>query len=883
MMSWNTFFLSLVCLIPQVAMGKLSYDLHLDLREGGRKGNISGAFVAGDGFEGGEICFYLPLNDSKYHIDPARGMSPTALRYGRQQKLPGIIEIKESPGGTLLKPHLFKFNRMNKGDKFYFRTAMPRWNDREDKRWFYNDFYPIPLLECPGLNTPGLDYQKDLKSKIVLTVRKTPSWILLHSGEEIAANESIHFTGSKFAFMYGHKDAFKVRRLKVGKTEVTAGYYTESFPSLVQFIEPLLSDAQRLLGSFPYRKLLVVETEDLEKSLIPGVITINREKHRSKNSPESPFHWNIWQLANFLPQQWFGVSLYPSSIREYWFHRGMEDTVAYLLLKNNVMVYDFFKSGKSFLDFTFDYRQAQDVVAGALTFLHPFNALTDQNGKTLDAHSDQHSLGYIRHSLALRYLYWNLGQERFAQMLRQFLRIRRFTPTNSRDFLNFLRNGDGEDVPSSDTILLQWWTQDGWPDFDVRNIAENKISGNEYKIDVVVHQGEDYRIPVDVVVTDQKGHRHSQRTNGLKKEEVVSFVIPSPMVSVEINPDRNVYDGNRFDNSNKKERYNFFPGAARTIKDDETTVFWMPLFAQRPGEGFSIILSAVMLRYLQGIYSTMFSYVPSENRLGFQGFFLTDLPKYGLFTIMRVAQDFGNALRGERNVELGLYRAPFLLKDPVIEVGGRIRSKQQLGLKDTIHQTLTSRLRVVPLNAGRCHYRFMLDLERTPGTSKGGFRYRRDLSLFQSNCRVFSVDLGLRAFWGELDGDGPIPSNAFFKPQNEDEARIRIDSTGFESALHVTSLGFDVLWPATLPVPPEWFLLPRESRWRLFYDVGTTKSPSHLIRGAGGGVLIPMGGNAVGKRSISILQLSILAVLFRSMDGEVDHKPGILIDFFGKL
>lgn len=831
----------------------------------------------------GRRCLFLPLNDPQYKTDPARGLSPTVLRYGRNQRREGDIKI---PADSKLLPqssYLYEVRDFEPGMTIKFAAVLPRWEGESRKRWLFNDFYPIPLRECPPAEADTWNYQRDLNASITFRFATTSDHKVYHPGKPAAAGQAFTINAPKVTF-YLAQETYE-RSIMVGPTRLTSVYYSAGFSNLLPHIRELLQEAQTLMGPLPGGQLLIIETEDLEKSLVPGIITINRERQKNINDRStSALNWNIWQVANFLPMQWFGVYRFPRTMADFWLNKGFGDMVAYLLLRPRPNIANLFSAvhGESPL-FEFDYRQAQDLVAAALTFFQPFNALTDKSGQNASSLPEQHAFGYIRHSLAMRYLYWYLGHDKFITLLRQYLDATSHQAITSTGFIAFLEQQQLATPQPLADIILQWWSQDTWPDYFLVDVNQESLPSGQWQGEVLLAQNQSYNLPISVVATDATGQTYSKRAYQVNDSLKASFITAAPIKTVDINPSREVYDANRFDNSNRGFDINIFPGDANSFADDAYTVLWLPLIAKLPGEAFSVLLATQMFRYVQSSYTSVLSLVPSEQRLGFQGYFLTDIPQFGLFTVMSLIQDFGSTYKGERIIDAGIYRAPFIFKEPNTEVGLRLRSRQTLGQPDSIHQTVALRLKVVPYNPSICHYEIKSDLESTPGETPGGFSYQRDFFQARTNCRLWNIDWGLRGFVGSLRSTGPLPGGIKFKAQNVDEARVRIDRPTIAASNKIHSYGLDILWAAKLPLPATMFFLPRESRFRLYFDTASTRDPQHEIRAGGGGLLIPIGGDAVGKNSISLFQLSLLGVVYRQVDSETDNSVGILFDFLGKL
>ena len=810
-------------------------------------------------------CLYLPLNEPQYHLDPAQGLSPTLSRYGRISRQPGVIQLAGRGGGHLIE--------VEEGVRtFHFKTTLPRWEQAKPSLWFVNDFYPIPLDQCPRKNEEPFDYAIDPEMMIRAQLRN-PSLRISHPA--IKRGNHLEIKARKLSFVA--YESAKTQTFEVQGLPVEVISHTPSFSPIIQSVEAFVGQALDLLGPFPFPRLLVVETDDLERSITPGIITVNKEKQRAQSDELSFMNWPLWQLSFFTTSQWFGAARRPTLGKDFWFAQGMSDFYAAKILAREKTAWNFFTAAQGEKPiFDFDYREAQDLMAAVLTFFQPFNALTDEKIETKEDRSDQHPLQYVRHTMAMRFLEFEL-QEKLIALGKDFLKERGKNPTSARDFYQFLKKRPEMPEPLK-KALLTYWTTDSWPDFSLGEVSDE---GDQLLVEVT--QEEPYLLPIDVEVSFANGQKVTKK--GYPKNRLISlrFPLSGEVSSIEINPKRTVFDADRFDNRDGFAKFQFFPGGARSFADDKTTVIWLPLFAKLPGEEFSLLLGVEALRYVQSSYTLLHSYVPSENRFGFQGFFLTDLPDYGLFTIMRVAQDFANTFRGDRVVEAGLYRAPFLIKDPNIEVGLRVRSRQTLGQEDTIHQTLTARLKVVPLNPEPCFYELKADLETTPGKSKSGFQYQRNTGLARFNCKVFDMDLGMRGFVGQLSGEGEIPSSVAFKPQDVSEARVRMDQPKLESVKKIANIGLDALWAAWLPLPESLFFLPKESRFRAFYDYASTQQPTRTFESSGMGLMVPMGGDAVGKQSITLFQFSLLFVMYRKIDGMTDTSPGILVDFLGNL
>ena len=128
-----------------------------------------------------------------------------------------------------------------------------------------------------------------------------------------------------------------------------------------------------------------------------------------------------------------------------------------------------------------------------------------------------------------------------------------------------------------------------------------------------------------------------------------------------------------------------------------------------------------------------------------------------------------------------------------------------------------------------------------------------------------------------------ISTVSLFSPQSITEARVRIDAPTLEAVPDIWSLGLDFEIPVHLPVSSLLFVLPKKSSLRFFYDKARSNSLDRDFSDYGLGLRLPLGGDVVGKRSLAIGSLSILAVLAREYDDVKNNDVGLLIDFVGKL
>ncbi len=889
-----TYMLRATALVFGVVMATPAFSapvLELVLRSDAdalERGALKGELNYQPADDAAEVCFYLPFLDPSYVFDPARGYSPSIDKYGNVQRVPGRMSISGFKAEGITEPWLVRVPRGADGwVRAEFQSRLPFWPDRRDKgRWLFNDAYPQPLKTCPAKHAPSLDYPRelglDIKAKVYLPEGRdlvAPAETIRPEGE--GQPWQLTFTGPKLSFAVAQN--FLGEEREVAGVKLRIAYHSEFFSQYLETIPRLLAEQVAINGPFPFKSLVVLETDDLERARIPGIVTVNKPKQAELLTREkSVVHWTVWQLANFIGEQWMGSAITADRFDHDWLVRGNIDVTAYLTLQSDPHWQDFFAPRHGDQPwFHLSYAQSTDLMAALLTYSKPRNKLTTNELEAAEPFSSQHPVAYARHALAMRYAQWFLGKERFIALWREFLQEYRFKTITPRDWIQFLHaQGEAELA----RVFALWWASDSWPDAKLVDVRETKAANGLNKITVLARQNNDVVLPLTAAIETADGKitvvEGKAAGDGLWVAELETS---STYENVELQPDRAVFDWDRFNNSDRRTPWQFFPGGARSFRDDAMTVLWLPLVAKLPGEEWTFLLASQIFAYMHNSMTLIGSYVPSEKRAGFRAFYVTDISFLSLYTVISASQNFGNQTRGERVLDAGFYRRSFFLSNPGLELGLRLRYREVLGQNDTAHPTVTLRAQLEPPNPQLCRYDVNVDVERTVPGANNRLNYARDTGKFQGNCQFFSLVGEARTFYGVLKSRGDVPGNVAFQPQDLDGPRLRMEMKGLQPVQRVGSLGLDLLGPLRLPVENIFFALPRETRWRIFYDYAQAPDAGHTYHDAGVGFSMPFGGDVVGKETITFMRLSILAVLYQKYDDEVGKKPAILLDVLGKL
>ena len=894
-------------------------------------------------------CLYVPYNDDRYEFDPIRDFELVPRKYARPERRRGQTTVNlRTPGmvATWLSPHVLEvlgtlptaetMNGTSAGNAIQldFVSQLPRWPDADDDEWVFSDFHPQALSTCPVDPTDSRTFTLIPSVRITanLTADRPPNqpldqapWTLVTPA---VARESAEQPGQKGAVALTARKVVVAllrgltrQRQRVGGTEVELWYRSLDPKHVLETVANALAVQSDMFGPLPFPRLVVLETSDVEKSSLPGMITVDSPKQAGMSELQGDIlNWTDWQLSGFVAEQWFGASVTVRSLDDLWLLRGFVDfgTIEALshsrgrfaLLNHD---HDGTNGANGSGSLNFDYRQAQDLIAALLTYLHPYNALTDEHYVTLERFTKQHSLGYMRHALSLRQINWTLGRRRFRSVLRQFVSRYQGRTVAPLDFLRTV--DDHAERQAVARYLKQWWTSDFWPDFALLAVDElerapqlgasppPEVGGEDslmaeapdgehhwYRVRIGENNG--FALPVTVALRTDLGTSHlaKARPDESGRTWVADFYVRGAPETVEVEPSRQIFDWDRFDNTSAWPSFNFLPGNAKTFADDAYTVLWLPLATQLPGEPLTLQLVAQSLRYMHDSITAIGTYQPKTHVRGYSVYYLTDFPKYGTYLLADAIQDKGLGYSGERVIEAGAYKTVSWVKNPYLEYGLRLRNRTLITDPRSDHQTLALKGLIEPLNQyGPCNYSGKLEEEHTIHAVVDDYRYTRRFIEADGSCKVAKyLELGWRSFAGELVRQGRTGfdgGNFRFHPQDINEARLRFDDPSLDRVDRIATIGADVLLPAALPLPSSFYVLNRETRYRLFYDYGRSQEPNLTYKDAGVGLWVPMGIDLVGKGSVSLLNFSALVVLYREAGDFHSRTPGLLFDFdfLGKI
>lgn len=820
-----------------------------------------------------EGCVYVPAQDPRLQDIMKLESLQTRSALDNAQHQETQMNWVEQANLSSLSPGLYRFPKS--GGRLVYDLMFSGWKDRLDSPRILKLWHPVILERCPAAGEEAFSVPWKM-ARFEVAMDSPEPWKVLLPGERRVGRQ-IYFGRSFSAVFYKKgvvlaQDAEGMRILSLSESE--------DFRKLAVYVGRAAGYFQRLTGVQPERDLLLIETPDFEPSRSPGLLTLNRPQQAGMRYLQQDFtNWTVWTLSILMSQQWFGMGCRSNSVDSHWLVQGLADALTSMLLEQERDSFDFFSrdsGGRPWFDL--NYRQAQDMGAASLNLLYPGSGLTDVNDSPRPASLDRPFHIYLRHGLVLRYLRWKMGNEAFKTFLQDLSAQCQVNSLSTEVFLNRL----GLIVKDERLVNLvrEYWSSDDWPDVALGAVTRNSDTG---KASVEVKYMNELRFPIDLWVTTEDGERHLYfiEPDGAETVPVPLDEKEGDIKKLEINPSRSLFDANRYNNKSGFPRLSLFPGSARGLADDAYTLIWIPFLTQLPGEPLTIQLAWQVFRYLDAGVSGIVNYQTDSQRVGFKLLFMKALPRQSLYLLAKIAQDDNKKHEGERILDVTLQRRKFIF--PLMTASTRVRSRQQLGIPSSQHMTGALNLYWKTEPGKTCGFDLTGELEKSIWVPYEGFDYLRTFGLSKGGCDLSSIGARYRLFAGSLRSEGSLPSNVKFGAQDLDEAHVRLDKPSVPDSERIQAINFDLAFPARLPLPKSWFVLPRRSRFALFWDAARMQLPYNEVVSSGVGYTLPLGGDVAGKDTVTFFRFTINAVLYRRINHEVDTRPGVLFDFAGDL
>lgn len=830
-------------------------------------------------FSARSICLYLPYNDPNRHI-----FKPNVAMYFANQ----VVFSDQSSHKTTLQA-LPPFS-MTELSSEIVRINNPRGQPlsidfvseqqilarSETREALMSGFYPVPAPDCKApVNQEAYRFQAK--------VEVPTGWLAAGPGVKTQGGITYFHTLAP-SLEIATSTHWQETRFRFQNVQITVLHQGDA---LKESIESALASHTTILGAFPYKALTIWFAENVPPGTTPGLITINRPKQVLFDKLQKRYlNWKHWVISSLIAAQWYGTAI-TSSVDDEWLLQGIVDfatmnsLVSFPKRQNLLNSFD-----SNFAPLVFSYLQMQEFFATYLVRSRPHSRLTDADFVTKDLKAHQSPYLFVKHALALRQLDRLYGGAVFRTWLLSFTRRTLFQNISPKVFMSALESISGTTGTVRTELsqnLADWWTRPGWPDFVLRDFKKTQLGKDQWLAEVQVGQSGDFAPPARVAILGANGETEFVSAHPTLARSDTSYVITNfEPHDVTIDPQHEVYDSNRFNNSDHFPTMQFFPGTADTFSDSSYTAVWLPYIFRRPGESTSLALQSAIFRYLHNQLFIHGETQPGHDLTGYNLRVKSETPIRSVTSNLSIYKDYQNS----RTAEVKLTHQQPLIDPVSAGIGVYGRRREIVGLAHTKHYTLGANFKTSLIPIGGCGTVFSADSEHAPQTEDKLFAYDRQKGGLSLTCSIpGAIRFNSNAFVAKFSHSGTPPSSAFFRPNDGDEAGLRIDVAGLPSSDRIQGITNDLLLPFALPLPRDSFVISDRLRLALFYDYARAgrEALTEEYRAGGFGFLFPLGGDIVGVGSLSLLKLSLYCALYTKAGEQVSHSPKVMFNFSGEL
>lgn len=845
---------------------------------------------------GRDVCLYVPYNDPDYgddrgtarRLEQFQGKTPKAVFEGGESRLEVLSDHSQTKTGPV--PFIDRFE--GRGPiRLKFDSTVPRLPKSPTDEWFYDGFYPVLARGCASEEYNRLYHRLAAPARHTLRLRLPYGWTFAGPGAVAPDGRIIaEATGRTLAFALLRNVMTEKRR--VGPLQITIHKRSETFDAILPTVESSLAHLSRMFGQFPQHSLTIVETQELQRHALPGLIAVNQPRQTVFNTAQRDWlNWQHWMLASQLAMQYYGGFVTVESPDDEWLIQGIVEYATIEILRNLPGRFNLFNTTDAgYRWLSFDYLQISEISLATLAKYAPFTKLTDNEYRSVRPAPEQPGLLFAKQTFAMRQISAFAGEQAFYGFLRNLTREYTFRTLSPADFAFYIRR-----LPSPfssivreqiSTFLDRWWTAEGYPDFALAHFDKVELEDGKWIARVQAKQKGDIDFPPTIGIQDASGRNYYVRASKTETDDDdtwrVEVITSYEPLTATIDPLHEAYDVDRFDNSSEWPGLFFFPGNAKTLSDSNYTVIWMPYPFRRPGEPMSFGLQTALFRYTSGSLFLRAEYAPADKLSSIQARHRYEMINSAMYGDLVFSQNYEK----DRIADISVVRSPVFSGSPHVALISKVRHKERIGVNNTAHASGVIGFSLRPNQSGQaCNYTFSGEIEHAPKSlAHDLFMYERKTGAFSFGCALNArTTANFRIFAGSLYKQGIVPPNALFRLNDLNEARIRLDLRGLERVSQITSLNSDLSLPFYIPLPDDSLILTRQMRFRLFYDYGHSYDLTRDYKAAGVGLQLPFGGDLSGAGALSFTQLSLLVVGYSQAGSITSKKPGILFDLSGEL
>ena len=289
---------------------------------------------SGNPFAKGAICFYLPYNDRKFGEDWASSRHFEVA--GESNKKPffrgGEMRVTVAKNGlrsSLIRPDILRVTRLSPAAVLSMEVTaeLPRRPYSARNEVMFDLFFPVLLEVCPGDDDEAPMMLRRLGLPVVGNIAFPPDWEVASANAVRTGPGTFGFDGKglSFALLRGFQ------KMQVGPDgdQMTLFHQSRGLEGMAENLSQSYGFLRRWLGPLPYRKLVVVETSELYRPGMPGLISFNQPRQSLFLWLQHGYlNWSYWALVNLISYQWLGGVITAPRRNDLWLIEGTMDYLA---------------------------------------------------------------------------------------------------------------------------------------------------------------------------------------------------------------------------------------------------------------------------------------------------------------------------------------------------------------------------------------------------------------------------------------------------------------------------------------------------------------------------------------------------------------------------
>ncbi|MCK9484470.1 MAG: hypothetical protein M0R34_08915 [Candidatus Marinimicrobia bacterium] len=181
---------------------------------------------------------------------------------------------------------------------------------------------------------------------------------------------------------------------------------------------------------------------------------------------------------------------------------------------------------------------------------------------------------FLKSQKLIEMTHYALGDSLFGQVLEQYRNFILFDHIDPYEFFKIAEKESGYQFASFYNDHLH---SEQPPDIKIQKIKRAPSSNSEHITNVIIQQNAQVYLPLEISATDLSGNVHLKKElTGAGKYDTLTFVTARPIRKVSLDPNRQIWDSNRFNNQYPRSVVFKFLIALPSI--DSYQIFYYPTF-----------------------------------------------------------------------------------------------------------------------------------------------------------------------------------------------------------------------------------------------------------------------------------------------------------------